>query len=171
MGYLMGMSLSGTAMTGICALIRECRKHKVSARSAYLLAKAAILYCLIPLPELGERYSRILMYVTGISSRHVSDFSPRWSYYIIRANGDVYINSYMKIQYMAAAIWILGAAFVFLAELLAHYRSGKRLVNCMDEAKVSAETWGIHSVCSGRRQRGRTEKGSWVYIKADSSQI
>ncbi len=143
MGYLMGMSLSGTAMTGICTLIRECRKHKVSARSAYLLAKAAILYYLIPLPELGERYSRMLMSITCAVSRHVFDFSPRWSYYMIRANGDVYINSYMKIQYMAAAIWILGAAFVFLAELLAHYRSGKRLVNCMDEAKVSAETWGI----------------------------
>ncbi len=81
--------------------------------------------------------------MTGICSRHVSDFSPRWSYYIIRANGDVYINSYMKIQYMAATIWILGAVFVFLAELLAHYRSGRRLVDCMDEAKVSAETWGI----------------------------
>ena len=143
MGYLMVMSLSGTVMTGICALIRGWRKHKISARSAYFLAKAAILYYLIPLPELGERYSRMLMYVTGIGSRHVSDFSPHWSYYMIRANGDVYINSYMKIQYMAATIWILGAVFVFLAELLVHYRSGRRLVDCMDEAKVSAETWGI----------------------------
>lgn len=113
MGYLMVMSLSGTVMIGICALIRGWRKHKISARSAYFLAKAAILYYLIPLPELGERYSRMLMYVTGIGSRHVSDFSPRWSYYMIRANGDLYINSYMKIQYMAATIWILGAVFVF----------------------------------------------------------
>ena len=49
MEYLLVMSLSGSAMTGIYLLLRFLLRKRVCARLYDLLARVAILYYLVPL--------------------------------------------------------------------------------------------------------------------------
>lgn len=140
MEYLLTMSLSGTVMAGICVLVRFGMKSRISGRFEYLLAKAAILYYLMPLSELGKCYKQVLDTVTDHRVRSVTGISPRRSFYVIYANEHFYTSHYMKIQIVVAITWVLGAAFVFLFELMDYYRTGKRLEKDIKRMNVSAET-------------------------------
>ena len=60
MEYLLVMSLSGSAMMGIYLLLKRLLRDEVSTRLYYLVAKAAVLFYLIPFPFLKGWYREII---------------------------------------------------------------------------------------------------------------
>lgn len=139
MEYLLIMSLSGSIMTGIYVLARHLFGGRMSARLQYLLAKASVLYYLIPLPFLKEWYEKLIMDHTGIRLTPVSGTIAGQSYYIIHSNGNEYFSIYMKLQIIAVTIWALIAFGLFLYELYDYVRTGNGLKIYINNLKVDSE--------------------------------
>lgn len=137
MGYLLIMSLSGTTMTCIYLFIKYRLKNKISVRMEYLLFRLSILFYLVPLQFLGEWYRDIIRFVTGCDDKKITELSPHYSYYMLEANGEVYANTYLKIQMAAAVIWIIVSILLFLLELYDYWKTGNILKNYINEAKIT----------------------------------
>ena len=98
MEYLLVMSLSGSAMMLLYLICRRLMRNRFPARLQYLLAKAAVLYYLIPLPFLKRWYDRMALQMKPRQQNKAVGISPEWSNYAVYANGNVHINVYMKIK-------------------------------------------------------------------------
>lgn len=148
MEYLLVMSLSGTTVVCTCILIRHLSNDRICARLQYLLLKISVLYYLIPLPFLKEWYKEAFMDLTGTGYHGIKNILPRWSYYIIQANGQSYLNTYMKLQTRALSIWVLAAAVFFVIILCDYVRTGKIFINYINSSDLKSE---IITVGRGRK--------------------
>lgn len=121
MEYLLVMVLSGTTMTVMYLLLRRLLKKKLCANAYYFLAKAAVLYYLIPLPFLKSWYRD--MVPTAVLERRMGldRISLTWTNVAVHAHGNLHVNSYAVIQTVLAVVWFLGAC-VRLAKRLVRYR-------------------------------------------------
>lgn len=121
MEYLLVMVLSGTTMTVMYLLLRRLLKKKLCAKAYYFLAKAAVLYYLIPLPFLKSWYRD--MVPTAVLERRMGldRISLTWTNVAVHAHGNLHVNSYAVIQTALAVVWFLGAC-VRLAKRLVRYR-------------------------------------------------
>lgn len=107
-------------MTVLYLLARRLLKRKLSAGAYYLLAKAAVLYFLVPLPFLKGWYRDLIP--TALLERRMGldRISLTWTNFMVHAQGSLHVNSYAVIQAAVALIWLLGAC-VKLAKKLNEY--------------------------------------------------
>lgn len=136
MEYLLVMSFSGSVMVGIYILLRYLTKNGISARLQYILAKAAVLYYLIPLPFVGKWYERAVEFILPKQTINIVEISPGWDYYVIRANERLYFNNYTKIQVVVAAAWILIALALLMVELSDYLQTSRILIRCMSRIRI-----------------------------------
>lgn len=109
MEYLLVMALSGTTMTAMYLLLRRLLKKKLCANAYYFLAKAAVLYYLIPLPFLKSWY-RDLVPTAMLERRMGLDrIALTWTNVAVHVHGNLHVNSYAVIQMVVAGVWFLGA--------------------------------------------------------------
>lgn len=118
MEYLLVMSLSGSTMTGIYLLLRCLLRKKGCARYCYWLAKAAVLYYLIPLPFLKEWYRKALRVVIPKKQTKNVQIPLRWKNYVVYGEEKPYLNIYAKLQITIIILWLLVACFLLLRQLL-----------------------------------------------------
>lgn len=123
MEYLLMMTLSGSTMTVTCWLLRFLLRNRISARSYYLLAKAAVLYYLIPLPFLKGWYSKVLRVIVPEDKMEIAHISLARINYMVNADGSVYVNRYAKNQIGMVLIWLTVAIFLMARRLVKYFRS------------------------------------------------
>lgn len=130
MEYLLVMSLSGSTMTGIYLLLRYLLKDKICARLYDLLARAAILYYLVPLPYLKKYYAAAIRLFLPGSSLGISRVPLTWRNHIVHAEGKMHVNIFAVMQTTAAIVWLTGicllmarqaAEYVILVRIAARY--------------------------------------------------
>ncbi len=130
MEYLLVMSLSGSTMTGIYLLLRYLLKDKICARLYDLLARAAILYYLVPLPYLKKYYVAAIRLFLPESSLGISRVPLTWRNHIVHAEGKMHVNIFAVMQTTAAIVWLTGicllmarqaAEYVILVRIAARY--------------------------------------------------
>lgn len=117
MEYLLAMTLSGSTMTGIYLLLRYLLRHKVCARFYDLLARAAILYYLVPLPYLKKCYVAALRHLWPERPLAIARVPLTWRNHIVHAEGNLHINIYAGIQTAVAVIWIAGICFLMAVQI------------------------------------------------------
>lgn len=123
MEHLLMMTLSGSTMTVTCWLLRFLLRNRISARSYYLLAKAAVLYYLIPLPFLKGWYSKVLRVIVPEDKMEIAHISLARINYMVNADGSVYVNRYAKNQIGMVLIWLTVAIFLMARRLVKYFRS------------------------------------------------
>lgn len=139
MRYLFVMSLSGSVMVGIYILLRCVTRNKISMRLQYVLAKAAVLYYLIPLPFIKKWYDIIAARIHPVSESEVFRVSPKWNYYAVQINEKLYYNNYTKIQAVVISVWLLLALIILLRELLDYLKTRRILAYCMSKTRVEED--------------------------------
>ena len=92
----------------------------------YLLAKAVILYYLIPLPFLKKLYLRALQPVVRKNRLAVTRIATAWTNYAVHADGRLYFNDYTKIQTAIVAVWVLGVSIMLVSQLAGYVRMTRR---------------------------------------------
>ncbi len=120
MEYLLVMSLSGSAMTGIYLLLRVLLKKRVCARLYDLLARVAILYYLVPLPYLKKYYVVALRVLCPERALEISRVPLTWRNHIVHAEGLMHVNIFAILQTTAAVVWISGIC-ILMAKQVAEY--------------------------------------------------
>lgn len=139
MEYLLVMSFSGSVMVGIYMLLRYSTNNKISARLQYQLARAAILYYLIPLPFVKKWYDKIIMRVFPYQTTKIVKVSPRWDYYVIETNEKLYFNSYTRTQAAIITVWILIALGLLAIELFDYLQTRQLLTCCMNKTRIDGD--------------------------------
>lgn len=139
MRYLFVMSLSGSVMAVIYMLLRFVTRNKISERLQYVLAKAAVLYYLIPLPFIKKWYDEIATRIHPVSESEVFRVSPKWNYYAVQINEKLYYNSYIKIQVAVVSVWLLLALIMLLRELLDYLKTRRILAYCMSKTRIEED--------------------------------
>ncbi len=112
-------------------ICRRLMRNRFPARLQYLLAKAAVLYYLIPLPFLKRWYDRMALQMIPRQQNKAVGISPEWSNYAVYANGNVHINVYMKTQIIVLAVWLLVALVLLSCGLVDYVKTRKRILLCM----------------------------------------
>lgn len=142
MEYLLVMALSGSTMMFVYLIARHLLKRKVCARLFYLLAKAVILYYLIPLPFLKKLYLRALRPVVRKNRLAVTRIATAWTNYAVHADGRLYFNDYTKIQTAIVAVWVLGVSIMLVSQLAGYANAimADRHRKVIDELK---EEYGV----------------------------
>ncbi len=120
------MALSGTAMTVNCLVWRRLLWSRVSARAFYLLAKAAVLYYLIPLPFLKMWYKDALKRFLQKSYMVEAQVPLTWRSYAIHAEEKLYVNIFAMIQLAAVIVWLAGVCFLIGRRLAEYVRTARR---------------------------------------------
>ena len=127
MEYLLVMTLSGGTMTVCGWILRRLFRNRISANLYYMMAKAAVLYYLVPLPFLKSWYGKVIHAVlpegqSETVEMEISQVSLTWTKYIVRTDGKMYVNNYMGIQMTVVLIWLAVACFLMMRELVKHVR-------------------------------------------------
>lgn len=139
MKYLLIMSLSGSTMVGIYMLLRRLLRDQIPARLQYQLVKAAALYYLVPLPFLKGWYTALAEYLRP-KGENVSHASAVWAGCMVHANEKTYINGYLKVQMLVAALWLLFAVMWLTYELSDYCKTRKRVLTCADQVMTKEES-------------------------------
>ncbi len=106
MENLLVMSISGATITVVYLMLRCFLKHKICARFFDLLARAAILYYLVPLPYLKKFYLAVLRLLLPDSPVLISKISLSRRNHIVYAEDALHVNVYAGAQTMIAVIWV-----------------------------------------------------------------
>lgn len=133
MEYLLVMAFSGSTMTVIYLAMRKVLKNKVSARLYYLLARAAVLYYLIPLPFLKDFYRKILYRIMPSGRMGIVQTSLIWTKHVVYADGKRYVSAYTFLQAAAAAVWLLVVCFLMAGMLLDYRKTSRVIMKCADK--------------------------------------
>lgn len=139
MEYLLVMSLSGSVMTCLYLLLRCLLKQRVSARLYYLLAKAAVLYYLIPLPFLKGWYKTALHRIMPERQTEIVQVSLRRTIYVIRSGEKMYVNAYTVIQVAVAAVWLFTVCFLMAGMLIDYVRTSRVIGRCADKSMTDRQ--------------------------------
>ncbi|MCM1268429.1 MAG: M56 family metallopeptidase [Bacteroidales bacterium] len=126
MEYILVMALSGTTMTLLYLAAHRILKEKFSARAYYLLARAAVIYYLIPLPYLKKWYKDALQFLLPEDMRRASQIPLTVTNYAVHAEGKLYANIFAWIQAAAVIVWVAGACFVIVKRLTEYVRTARR---------------------------------------------
>lgn len=139
MKYLLAMTLSGSVMVGIYMLLRYATRNKIPMRLQYVLAKAAVLYYLIPLPFIKKWYDEIAIRIHPVSMEKILRVSPKWNYYAVRINEKLYYNNSTKIQTAVISVWLLIILIMLLYELFDYLKTRRILTYCMSKTRVEED--------------------------------
>lgn len=123
-------------MTLLCLLLRSLLKDRISARIYYLLAKAAVLYYLVPLPFLKRWYGEIIRAVMPKRQMRTARIPLRWTNYAVHADEKIYVNVYAGIQIVLVSVWLAVACFL-IARQLAKYLRTVRLIAGYTSTKMT----------------------------------
>lgn len=123
MEYLLVMALSGSTMTCVYLLVHRIVRERLSARAYYLLARAAVLYYLIPLPFLKDWYREVVPSAMW-ERRMATDRIPlTWTNYAVHADGDFHVNIFAGAQAAATVVWLAGAGFLIVRKVIEYLRA------------------------------------------------
>lgn len=125
MAYLLIMTLSGSVMTLICLLLRCLSGNRVSARMYYLLAKAAVLYYLIPLPFLKKWYRGVVRAVLPEKEMEIARILLTKTNYAVHTDERIYVNAYAELQIAIVAVWLSVAALLMAGQLVKYLRTAR----------------------------------------------
>lgn len=134
MEYLLVMTLSGGSMTCIYLLARFFLRDKLYAGMHYVLAKAAILYYLVPLPFLKRWYREVLRLVVREVHMEVEQIPLTWTNYAVHADGELYVNIYVRIQVTFVIVWLLGVCYLIGRQLVGYVRITRWFADCIEPA-------------------------------------
>ncbi len=134
MEYLLMMSLSGSVMTVIYLVMRCLFRDKVSERFYYLLAKAAVLYYLIPLPFLKEWYREAFWRILPEEKIEIVQIPLAWTSYIIRKDEKMFFNFFIILQGAVVAVWLLIVCFLTGRMVMDYMRASRVIVRCADRS-------------------------------------
>lgn len=123
MEYILVMSFSGSTMTVIYLLAKYLLRDKISARLHYLVAKAAVLYYLIPLPFLKGWYKKIINVVMPRDRTASVKVTLRWTNYILHSEEKRYLNIYAKIQIALITVWLVVVCLIMLWQIWDYLRN------------------------------------------------
>lgn len=127
MEYLFVMTLSGTTLTCLFLLLRSIVKERLCASVYCLLAKAAVLYYLIPLPFIKSWYREVIP-AANWESRMATKRKPlTWTNYLVHVDGDFHANHFADVQTVAVGIWVTGACLLMIWKLVNYLRNARRL--------------------------------------------
>ena len=139
MEYLLIMALSGTTMTCMFFLLRLILKEKLCASVYCLLAKAALLYYLIPLPFVKSWYREIVPAATW-EGRIVTNRIPlTWTNYLVHADGDFHVNFFAGVQAAVTLVWLVGAGFLIIKKMVEYLRTTRRFATYAKTAMTEQE--------------------------------
>lgn len=154
MEYLMVMSLSGSAMTGICLALRRLLKDKSSMRLYYLLEKAAVLYYLLPLSFLKDWYRKALQHIVPEKPMGIVQVSLTWTRDVIHMGEKTYFNPYAIIQAVSAVVWLAAVCFLMMGMLTDYVRTSRVIAGCADRRMTEQQKVflaGIKEQCRVKR--------------------
>lgn len=146
MEYLLVMALSGSTMTIMYLLTRSILRDKLSASAFYLLAKAAVLYYLIPLPFLKRWYLDALPMTIWENRREPARIPLILTKHTVLASGDLRINTYAVIQMAAAVVWLSGACVLLTKRLIAYLRITRRFAGYAETKMTDRERSFVDSL-------------------------
>lgn len=171
MEYLLMMTLSGGAMTALVWIVRRLLKDRIDASLYYLLAKAAVLYYLVPLPFLKKWYMEALRVIVPERQMEsvemeIAQVSLTWTKYVVRTEGRTYLNSYTKLQIAAVLIWLSVAGLLMIRQAVKYMRTARVIAgyigtNMTDREEMFLagvkEQYGVkRRVLLYRGEKGRT---------------
>lgn len=141
MEYLLVMTLSGSTLTAVSWILRRLIRDRIDAKLYYLLAKAAVLYYLVPLPFLKKWYEEIIRIVVPerqveLVKMGITQVPLTWTKYVVRVDGRTYMNSYTHIQRAVVIIWLL-VACIMMMDRMADYLKKSRLIARYVETAMS----------------------------------
>lgn len=152
MEYLLVLTISGSTITAVYLLLRCLLKHKICARYFDLLARAAILYYLVPLPYLKKCYLVVLRRLLPESPVLISKISLSRRNHIVYAEDALHVNIYAGVQMAAAILWILAIGillavwvieYVRLARIAARYADMAMTPDCRAFLENLKKQYGI----------------------------
>lgn len=137
MEYILMMTLSGSTLTACCWILRRLLRNKISADFFYLLAKAAVLYYLIPLPFLKKWYGEVIRIAVperrmGSAKMEIAQVPLRWTKYIVDVDGRTYTNNYMQLQTAAVTIWLSVACLLMIDQIIKYVRTARLIAGYVD---------------------------------------
>lgn len=137
MEYLLMMTASGSTMTACCWILRRLLRGKISANYYYLLAKAAVLYYLIPLPFLKRWYGEAIRIIVperqiAMVKMEIAQIPLTRTKYIVRTDGKTYVNNYMELQIILVFLWLTVACLLMLRELRKYIRTARLVAGYVD---------------------------------------
>lgn len=127
MEYLLVMSLSGSTMTCLFLLLRRLMKERLCAGMYYILAKAAVLYYLVPLPFLKSWYREAVPAAVWENRREAERITLTWTRHTVLADGDLHGNIYVWIQAVVVIVWIMGVCFLLARQMSEYLRVVRRI--------------------------------------------
>lgn len=127
MEYLLVMTLSGTTMTCLFLLLRSIVKERLCASVYCLLAKAAVLYYLIPLPFIKSWYREVIP-AANWESRMATNRKPlTWTNYLVHVGGDFHANHFADVQTVIVGGWLAGACLLMIWKMVDYLRNVRRV--------------------------------------------
>lgn len=163
MEYLLVMALSGTTMTVGYLILRRLLWARVSARTFYLLAKAAVLYYLIPMPFLKMWYKEAIRRCLPKNSMIAAQIPLTWTNYAVHAEGRFYVNYFAELQMAAVIVWLAGACFLIGRRLMEYLRTAHRFA-AYAERKMTDR---YREVITGLRTEYRVKRRVALYWGQD----
>ncbi len=134
MEYLLVLTISGSTITAVYLLLRCLLKHKICARYFDLLARAAILYYLVPLPYLKKCYLVVLRRLLPESPVLISKISLSRRNHIVYAEDALHVNIYAGVQTAAAILWILAIGILLAVWMIEYVRLARIAARYADMA-------------------------------------
>lgn len=125
MEYLLVMTLSGSVMTLICLFLWCLWRNMVSARIYYMLAKAAVLYYLIPLPFLKRWYRGVIRVVFPEKEMEIARILLTRTNYAVHTDEGIYVNTYAECQIIIVSVWLSVAVILMAARLVKYLRTAR----------------------------------------------
>ncbi|MDE7430129.1 MAG: M56 family metallopeptidase, partial [Lachnospiraceae bacterium] len=146
MEYILVMSLSGSTMTILYLLAKYLLRDKISARMHYLLAKAAVLYYLIPMPFLKSWYKKIIGAVMPRNRAASVKVTLRWTNYVLHSEEKLYLNIYAKIQIALITVWLTVACLLLLQQIWEYLQTIRWFVKHADRNMTESQREVLESL-------------------------
>lgn len=159
MEYLLVMALSGSTMTCLYLLVRRLLRERLCAGTYYLLAKAAVLYYLIPLPFLKTWYLDVVPKSIWEQQMEPARIPLILTKHTVLASDDMHVNTYAVIQMAVAIIWLLGACVLLTRRLIVYLRITRRFAGYAETRMTDREKAFVDSL---RKEYGVRRRVSFI---------
>lgn len=146
MEYILVMTLSGSTMTIIYLLAKYLLRDRISARLHYLIAKAAVLYYLVPLPFLKSWYIKIIRAVMPRERAESVQVTLRWTNYVLHSEEKLYLNIYAKIQIALITVWLSVACLLLLHQVWEYFQTIRWFVRHADRNMTASHRTVLESL-------------------------
>ena len=146
MGYILVMTLSGSTMTVIYLLAKYLLRDRISARLHYLVAKAAVLYYLIPLPFLKGWYKKIINVVMPAERAASAKVTLRWTNYVLHSDEKLYLNFYAKLQIALITVWLVVACLLVIYQVWEYLQAIQWFVKHADRNMTASQRIVLESL-------------------------